>query len=340
MSKSGNRDGEIGSRLKLRDLRVVFVVAQSGSFAQAAARLRVSQPAVSQIVSNLESVLGVKLFDRNRRGVEPTPYGRVLLLRGQAAFDELQQGVAEIRSLQDPGAGEIRIGSTTATTDTILPHIVRTFMGRYPRVVLHIEDAPRIALDLSALRDRKFDLILGRIPEPTQEAPDAADIAFKILFRDQLVIAAGAHHALARKRKVDLRDLANESWILTDANSWNRSHLISAFKKAGLKPPDPTLVTFSITVRTHLLATGPYVTSFGRAAVLLNPNRQYLKILPIKLAADPWPYALVTLKDRTRTAAVERFIETAREVARSLIGDHAKDEVPSLINSSGRRTLR
>src|SRR5215203_918177 len=86
-------DDHLGRRLRLRDLRVFFAVVEAGSLTKAAKRLRVSHPAVSQVIADLERVLGVQLFDRTTRGVEPTRYARALLVRGRAAFDELRQGM-------------------------------------------------------------------------------------------------------------------------------------------------------------------------------------------------------------------------------------------------------
>src|SRR5258705_6110615 len=91
MSKIVDWDRHIGRRLKLRDLHVFFRVVQLGSMAKAAAHFRVTQPAVSQVIADLEHALGVKLFDRSPRGVEPTVYGRSLLKGGAAAFDDLKQ---------------------------------------------------------------------------------------------------------------------------------------------------------------------------------------------------------------------------------------------------------
>jgi len=83
-------DSQIGRRLKLRDLHLFFTVIQRGSMAKAAAHLGISQPAVSEVIADLEHTLGVRLFDRNPQGVEPTRYGQALLKRGLAAFDELK----------------------------------------------------------------------------------------------------------------------------------------------------------------------------------------------------------------------------------------------------------
>ena len=81
MAKIADWDGHIGRRLRLRDLRVFFIVVECGSMAKAAAQLRVSQPAVSQVIGDLEHAVGITLLDRTSRGVEPTIYGRALLAR-------------------------------------------------------------------------------------------------------------------------------------------------------------------------------------------------------------------------------------------------------------------
>src|SRR5215470_18860533 len=104
-------DTRIGKRLRLRDLHVLLTVVERRSMAKAAQHLAVSQPAVSKAISDLEHTLGVQLLDRGPRGVEPTDYGRALIKRGIAVFDELRQGVKDIEFLSDPTAGELRIGA-------------------------------------------------------------------------------------------------------------------------------------------------------------------------------------------------------------------------------------
>ena len=95
MARRSNWEDQIGRRLRLRDLHVLFIVAQRGSMAKAAAELGISQPAVSDVIATLEGEIGVKLFDRKSHGVEPTIYGQALLKRSLNAFDELKQGIRE-----------------------------------------------------------------------------------------------------------------------------------------------------------------------------------------------------------------------------------------------------
>ena len=101
-------DNQIGHRLRLRDLHVFFTVAQDGSMSKAAARIGVSTPTVSEVIAGLEHGLGVRLFDRGPKGVEPTRYGDALLKRALTVFDELKQSIKDIEYLEDPASGEIR----------------------------------------------------------------------------------------------------------------------------------------------------------------------------------------------------------------------------------------
>src|SRR5438105_4698849 len=122
----------IGRRLKLRDLHVLLVVVQRGSMAKAAAELAISQPAVSKAIADMEHTLGVRLLDRGHNGVEPTTYGRALMQRGVAIFDELKQGVEELQFLADPTRGKLNIGSTESIAAGLLPVIIERFARRYP----------------------------------------------------------------------------------------------------------------------------------------------------------------------------------------------------------------
>src|SRR5215831_8368102 len=108
MPRKLDSDSQIGRRLKLRDLHLFFTVVQQGSMAKAALQLGISQPAVSEVIADLEQTLDARLFDRRPRGVDLTLYGKALLRRTRAVFDELRQGVRDIEFLTDPALGEVR----------------------------------------------------------------------------------------------------------------------------------------------------------------------------------------------------------------------------------------
>ena len=101
----------IGRRIRLRDLHIVLAVAECGSMSKASERMAISDPVVSKTISDLEHSLGVRLFDRNSKGVELTAYGRALLDCGNVVFDEMRQGLKQIEFLAHPDSGDLRIGS-------------------------------------------------------------------------------------------------------------------------------------------------------------------------------------------------------------------------------------
>jgi DNA-binding transcriptional LysR family regulator len=284
--------------------------------AKAAVELGISQPAVSDVIANLEHALGVRLFDRSSQGVEPTMYGRALLKRGLAAFDELKQGIRDIEFLSDPTSGELRIGCGVTVSASILPSIVHRFSQQYPRVVLHVKLVPPPTRDLSGLREREHDLILGRWAVARTHDSQGDDLNVELLFDDPLVVVAGAQTRWVSRRKIDLADLIDESWILTPPNTWNYTGLAEAFEARGLAMPKISVVTSSMDVSTHLLANGQFLTAYARSFA----DRHLLKILPVELPVRRWPVAIVTLKNRTLSPVVERFVECARDEVKLIAG--------------------
>jgi DNA-binding transcriptional LysR family regulator len=311
-------ESQIGRRLRLRDLHVFFMVVQQGSMAKAAAQLRVSQPAVSEVIADLEHALGVRLLDRSSQGVAPTVYGDALLKRIIAAFDELKQSVRDIEFLADPTTGELKISCPPAIAATVLSQVIERFSEKYPRVVLHIDDDVASATrNLPALRARKYDLILARgRSSQAEEQHLADDLNIEFLFDDPLVVAAGLQTGWARRRKIDLAELVDEPWIMQAPHTWNYQRLAEAFRARGLDMPKARLVTLSMPLITHFLANGQFITAFPRSVVRYNA----LKVLPVDLPTRIWPVTIVTLKNRTLSPVVDRFIECAREVTKAMAG--------------------
>jgi DNA-binding transcriptional LysR family regulator len=317
MRKKIDWENQLGRRLKLRDLHVFFAVAARGSMAKAAAQLEVTAPTVSEVIADLEHALGVKLFDRSPQGVETTIYGKALLRRGLVAFDELKQGIRDIEFLADPTVGELRIGCTESISAATLPMIIDRFSKQYPGVVLDVEDIDFRSF-VPKLRDRTFDLVLTRRGLPGADREPVHDLNIEILFDDGLVVAAGMHTRWARRRRIDLAELVDERWILSAPGTWNYGVLAEAFRARGLDMPSLSVKTLSVHLRTNLLATGRFVTAFPRSVLHLYADRFLLKALPLDLPVRPWPVRLLTLKDRTLSPLVERFIECSRDVVKSI----------------------
>jgi DNA-binding transcriptional LysR family regulator len=309
-------DERIGRRLKLRDLFVLRAAARLGSLGKAANELAISQPAVSKAIIDLERLLGVRLLERSPKGVEPTMYGHALLNRSIAVFDELKLSVSDIDHLADPATGEIRIACPLAIASTLIPHVFKGFVKKYPRAVLHFDEvtAASATRNFQELRERKYDLVLERWSLPAEDR-SVNDLNIEFLFDDPLVIVAGAKSKWAgRRRQIDLAELIDEPWLMQEPWTWNYRNLAEACRDRGLAMPTASVVTLSISVITHFLADGQFITSMPRSVAYFKS----LKVLPVDLPMRPWSVNIARLKNRTLSPVVERFIEHLRAFTRPL----------------------
>lgn len=298
-------------RLKLRDLQILDVVADAGSMAKAAPRLGMSQPAVSRVVSDMESLLGVPLFDRSSSGVELTKFGQALRRRTTSISDELKQGLGELAVLADPTQGEVRIGTTepmTALTATIIQNISDV----YPKIRFVVSAGDTLALH-EKLRQREIDVAVTRM------AADFAryeDLAGEALFEDELAVIAGKHNPLARRRSLTLRGLMNERWLLgTPATSFLRPFIEEAFAAEGLSVPAATVTCGSYAMQINLLAAGPFLAILPRATLRYPAPHSTLVPLRVKMPTTRRPVGLVRLKHRHVSPTLNLFSRVAREAA-------------------------
>jgi DNA-binding transcriptional LysR family regulator len=310
---SAMEDDPLLHRLKLRDLRILLAVTQAGSMGKAATQLAISQPAVSRAIADMEASLGVPLLDRGPQGVEPTPYGRALINRGIAVFDELRQGVKEIKFIADPTAGEVRIGGSTVMALGIIAAVIDRLARRHPRVSFHVV-TPEPPTLYRELRERNVDVIIARgFAAGTEE-----DIDAETLYEDQMVVVAATTNPWARRRRIKLVELANEPWILVSPDSRFGSALIEAFRANGLEAPRAIVTTASSQLRSILPAAGRFLTVLPESLLLFPVRHPSIKALPIDLPTTRWPTRIMTLKGRTLGPVAQLFIDCAREVANPL----------------------
>jgi DNA-binding transcriptional LysR family regulator len=304
-------DDRVLRRLKLSDLRLLQAVVQFGGMGKAAARLNISQPAVSKAVATLEHTLGVRLLDRGPQGITATRYGQALLEGGAVIFDELRQRVKEIEFLADPTAGELRVGSNSAQMAGMMGAFIKRILARYPRISFHVTEAETFTLLHQQLRARDIDLVLGRVPAGFAEE----DMEAHILAEERLAIVAGAQSHWARRRRLDLGDLAGASWVLPPYSSVVGALIAAAFRAAGAQVPRPSVATLSIQLTNNLLMTGPFLGILPGSMLRFGGKSLGLKALPVEFPARPRSLAIITLKNRTLSPVARLFIDCARESA-------------------------
>jgi DNA-binding transcriptional LysR family regulator len=302
----------IGRRLSLRDLNILLAVVDTRSMSKAAGLLAVSQPVVSKAIADMERTLGVPLLDRNPAGIEPTLYGRALIKRGTAVFDELRLGVKDMALLADPTAGEARVGGTRGLVAGIIPSVVGRLVRQYPRVLLEVIEDDFDGLQ-NHLRDRKIDLAIARAPGPVSDT----EIASEVLFGDRLVVVAGSRSKWGRRRKVKFSDLIDEPWVFPLPGTVAASLAAEAFHTMGVEPPRARVTSSTMALNIHLLTAGHVLAFLPASTVRLSAKHLPLKALPIELQVKADPIVVTYLKNRTLNPVAKLFIECAHAVVKS-----------------------
>ena len=289
-------------------LNIFLVVAKERSMSKAAAQLAVSQPAVSKAIAEMEFTLGVPLLDRGPRGVEPTLYGRALLKRSVAIFDELRQSVTDIESLLDPTAGEARVGTSETLATGLVPAVLERLTRQHPRISFHVVEGALATLQRE-LRDRNIELLIARDLTPIVDE----DMELEVLFNDRQVVVAGSGNKWARRRKIKIAELLNEPWICPPSGSIAASIFYDAFLGAGVKPPRATVSSRSLQITTFLLAAGRFLALLPESTVRYIAEHLPIRVLRVDLPVQPWPVVIVTLKDRTLSPVAKLFVESVRK---------------------------
>ena len=299
----------IGRRIKLRDLHILLAIAERGSLIKAANDLAVSPPVISKAVSDLEAAVGARLFDRDRHGAVPTPFGRALINRSTVALDELRQGVKDIEFLADPTTGEVMIGGLAAMMGGLLPKVISELRLKHPRLRFDLTQVLTSPGVYDGLRERTFDLIIGRLPTHRLDG----DLVSETLFEEPLSIVVGKASPLARRRKLSLSELLSEPWVLPQSGTQVGSLVDEIFGANEARPTAPVICS-SIEMYWALLATGRFIATMPLSLLMFSPQRHSVVELPIKVPARSNPVGIVTLRDRSLSPGARLFIEKTRDL--------------------------
>ncbi|MFP4192596.1 MAG: LysR family transcriptional regulator [Candidatus Hydrogenedentota bacterium] len=238
-------------------LRCFCAVAEEGSFRAAARRLARSQPAVSQQIRALEDELGQRLLDRRRHVL--TPAGELLYERGRRVVHDVAGIAREVADLAERPDVELRVGTSDTVALYMLPACVRAFTRRNPNTRLVIVNRSSLALGDQVLRG-ELDMAVVTLPA-SKDAFESQE-----LFVQEFAAVVPADHPLARKRRVNLRYLKSEPFLMLDAATRTGTALVRHFEKAGFEP-QAVLDSGSFEVIKRYVSEGIGVSILPRAVV-------------------------------------------------------------------------
>jgi LysR family cyn operon transcriptional activator len=289
--------------MELRTLQCFISVAELLSFSAAAERLGVSQSAVSRQVQLMEQQVGLPLFDRVGRKVFLTPAGRDLLERGYEVQKDMASLMARAQELSAGTQGTLRIGATPQTLESVVARIVPRFMQRHPEVRIALVEDGSANLG-GALERGDIDVAIGAISRD----PGFESLA---LFPLVALVAVPGGHRLARRKNVEITELAEEEMLLLRPDFMTRQLYDGACKVAHIAPrvllESASPHCLLALVHSGLgLAVIPSTVRFARGdphAVPLTQNGRALGL---------WMHAIWDARRYTPPAALN-FIEALRE---------------------------
>lgn len=300
-------DDRIGRRLRLKDLHTLQTVAQAGSMARASRQLALSQPAISKAIADMEHALGAALFERSAHGVELTECGRLLIARSRIIFDELREGVNDIRDVSDPTRGEIRIG-TTEPISGFISEVISRMSRDYPRITFEVAVSDTTTL-VRDLRERALDVVITR----WQDGAAADDLAAEVLFKAPLAVLADRRHPLVNRKKLVLADTMQEAWTLSPPDSFLGRVVVDLFRRRNLALPATVVTSLSIHMRLNLLASGRFLTMLPARMAAQPAHKSWLRALNIDFPDSAGSVALLTVGKRGVSGALKLFLKECRE---------------------------
>ncbi len=289
--------------MDVQALRYFVEVARQGGFTRASQSLHVTQPAISKMVKALEEELGTPLLVRERRRVTLTDAGQIVLERAEGVLDSLRVIEEEVAELSALRRGRLRIGMPPITGVTFFAPLLAEYHQAYPGIVLELREEGSHHLE-ALVMNRELDV--GAVVLPTDEEA----FATMPFVKDELRAVLHTSHPLARRRSLELRELAGTPFVLYRPEFALHGHIIEACRRAGFKP---TVVSES----SHWDFIVATVAANIGVALLPNTLCQQLdprQVCSVRLSDTriPWDVALIWRKDRHLPPATRAWLELAR----------------------------
>jgi DNA-binding transcriptional LysR family regulator len=294
-------------RIRTRQLTLLAALDTQRNLRRAAAAINISQPAATKLLAQLEEDLGLPLFERSARGMQPTVYGATMIRHARAVLSDFRHAHEELAALATGQRGILRVGCVASAVPDLLAPVLERFKHAHPQVRVGVTvDTSDVVLPLLARGE--IDVALARLPDRAT----LEDIDAELLRRDRQVIAAGIDDPLARRRRLHLRELATRTWVLQPPGSPQRERVESALREAGASGPIDVIETASIIANTALLQPLRALTVLPESVARYYAARHALRILPVSLGVNVPALRLLTRQRRPLSPAATAFIALVR----------------------------
>jgi DNA-binding transcriptional LysR family regulator len=306
-------DALLRSRLKMRHVQLIAAIDAQRSIHKAAAKLGMTQPAATKLLSELERLLGFTLFERTTRGTIPTPHGASLARHARVILGTLDHARSDLTAISEGATGKLTIGVLLVVAPVLLPRALLLFKRRNPRISVEVREGTLGGL-LPLLLDGSLDLVVGRLTTDFE----STGLHFEHCYDESMTLVVRRGHPLRRKRGLRLKNLAEASWIVPTTESAYRHRLDAAFRQDGVEPPGHVIESMSILTNATLLQESDML-----GVMPLNVARYYRKLglldlLDVPLPPPSGPVGIITRLVGASVPALGELMEILRSTGRKL----------------------
>jgi DNA-binding transcriptional LysR family regulator len=302
--------------MDLRRLQVFVKLMQTRSFSKAGQELNLTQPTISGHIKSLEQVIGLQLFDRHRRKVNPTAAAAVLLDYAERILELHREAGYALEKFRGRISGRLTVGGSTIPGSYILPAVMGRFHRLYEETYLNLVLDDTIGI---VERVSEGDVEMGVVGARYERE----DLSFDPLIEDQMVLAVAHDNPLGKKSgTIDMADLIREPFIIREDGSGTRTAMLSALAKLGVSVKDMNVVAemSSTEAVRQTIKAGMGVSILSRIAVEEDMQAGSIRTIPIHGLELRRMFFLVLHQRRTRSPALGAFIEFLRAECRTWEG--------------------
>jgi LysR family transcriptional regulator, pca operon transcriptional activator len=322
------------SRVKFRHLQCFLAVAQFGSVQRAADSLSITQPAVSKTVAELETILGVKLFERGRHGAVPTREGQLFMPHASACVSALRQGVDLLAHGGGAAAATLEVGVLPTIAAVLIPPVLREFATQWPRVIVRLATGANPEL-LERLKAGSIEFAIGRLADPER----MVGLSFEQLFTEPLIAVVRAGHPLAQGAALPATSLEAFPIVLPPFGTLIRQSAESLLAAWGVPPLSAFVEVLSVSTGRALTLENGAVWFVPQSAVEYELAHGLLVRLPLPFAGTGEPVGLIRRSDTQPSAVGHAFIEAVREVARARMAAVSGKETGKSIGKTAGKSV-
>ena len=324
MAATEKYNGLVSMNIKYRPLKAFLLAVEAKSFTLAASRMAVTQPSFTSLIQDLESVLGLRLFERTTRSIALTAAGRELLERIERPIADLEEAYRNMQDLSEARRGAIVLGALPSTSLTLVPPALEALHKTHPGLQVRVVEAHNDEL-VSMLRTNPLEFALATLLDASP------DLEFEPLIADAFCAVYRAGHPAESLARLTWRDLAPHDLVLLSQGSSARAQFERALDGGPAGAGGLRYDVTHMTTATQLVRRGMGLSLLPRLA-LPALNMTGLRSRPLDSESSRRMLGVVWRKDRHLSPGGLLLVERLRQAA-----DAAEASLPAHLFSKGEK---